>query len=230
MAIQEIGFNRSNLYQIKDDDGDNGGLVNLLGATNVSLDPFGGTAIDGLALANSARLFGTNSVTNELYELSRVDGDATLIGPVAIDGPGGQPWDIVGGLAHNTTNDTTYTLARNQIPAPFTSSPNAAIPDPGSLTSTIGVPATVLGTVADLNVTLSITHPNVSQLSVSLRSPDDTTTVSLVAAGTASGANLTGTSFNDETLNTIADGTAAVYRYIPAGWRSFRFRRSGRQR
>ncbi len=81
MAIQEIGFNASNLYQINDT-GPEAGKVNLIGATNVSdVDPLAGTAIDGLALVNSGRLFGTNSVTNELYELSRVDGDATLIGP-----------------------------------------------------------------------------------------------------------------------------------------------------
>ncbi len=207
VAIQEIGFNASNLYHINDT-GPEAGKVNLIGATNVSdVDPLAGTAIDGLALVNSGRLFGTNSVTNELYELSRVDGDATLIGPVAIDGPGGQAYDIVGGLAHNNATDTTYALARNQLVSE-TSSPAVAIPanvitDPINAITIAGVS----GTVADLNVTLNITHPDVSQLEISLRAPDGTL-IDLVEDGDASGANFTGTNFDDEALEDYTAGTA----------------------
>jgi subtilisin-like proprotein convertase family protein len=79
-----------------------------------------------------------------------------------------------------------------------------AVPDNGTLTATL--PAQLVGgPLQDVGVTLSVTHPDVSQLKAYLTSPAGTKV--LLAAGGA-GANLSGTAFDDEAATAFAAGTA----------------------
>ncbi len=75
---------------------------------------------------------------------------------MAIDGPGGQAYDIVGGLAHDDATDTTYALARNQL-VTETGSRRSRFPEGGPTDSNDQRSPGVVGTVADVNVTLNIT-------------------------------------------------------------------------
>ena len=98
------------------------------------------------------------------------------------------------------------------------------IPKAGTLTSTIPITGTGLS-VSNLSVQVNITDPNDASLALSLVAPDGTT-IPLVAAGKASGANFTNTVFSDAppanglvlTIPTAPAGSAAPYSltYQPA--------------
>ena len=83
------------------------------------------------------------------------------------------------------------------------------IPKSGTLTSTIPIAGTGLD-VSSLTVQVNITDPDDSSLKLTLEAPDGTM-VPLVAAGTASGANFTNTTFSD---SPTANGLTST---IPAG-------------
>ena len=89
--------------------------------------------------------------------------------------------------------------------------PYQPIPKAGTLTSTILIANTGLN-VSSLTVKLNITDPNDSSLALSLVAPDGTT-IPLVAAAGASGANFTNTTFSDAPpangqTSTVAAGAA----------------------
>ena len=79
---------------------------------------------------------------------------------------------------------------------------NVAIPDGGAtpLTSTIIINHAPDFTIQDLNVRVTINHPRLSDLTVTLIAPDGTR-VKLVQGAT--GVNLPGTTFDDESLTPI---------------------------
>jgi len=87
----------------------------------------------------------------------------------------------------------------------YTTSPNAKINDVSTVTSSITVAASY--PIVDVNVSVTITHPSDSDLSLALVAPDGTK-VPLVNAATISGANLTGTVLDDQALSPITAGTA----------------------
>jgi subtilisin-like proprotein convertase family protein len=79
---------------------------------------------------------------------------------------------------------------------------------PGVLNSQVVIPSSVLGIVdSSLQVQLSISNPNDSNLSAVLIAPDGTQ-VTLFAAGTLAGANLTNTIFSAGSSTPITSGTA----------------------
>jgi subtilisin-like proprotein convertase family protein len=89
----------------------------------------------------------------------------------------------------------------------YTSNGSVAIPDdaPGGITSDIAISDNL--TINDVNVKVNITHPRVSDLTLFLIGPDNTTVVLSDQTG-VSGADYTGTIFNDQAAGTIDSGTA----------------------
>ncbi len=90
------------------------------------------------------------------------------------------------------------------IPAAGTASGAGVLNSQQLVVPAAGNPSTV---DSSLQVQLSITHPNDSALSAVLIAPDGTK-VSLFAAGTLSGQNLTNTEFSDQAATLITAGTA----------------------
>jgi subtilisin-like proprotein convertase family protein len=80
-----------------------------------------------------------------------------------------------------------------------------AIPDPGTVSSTLNVPDSF--TILDLNVALDITHTYTGDLRARLKSPDGTQVLLFSGYG-SSGDNLHGTVFDDEAATPIWDKTA----------------------
>jgi subtilisin-like proprotein convertase family protein len=90
--------------------------------------------------------------------------------------------------------------------------PFLLIPKSGTLTSTILISSTGLN-VSNLSVKVNITDPNDASLALTLVAPDGTM-VPLVAAGSASGANFTNTTFSDAPA---ANGLSLSIPTAPAG-------------
>jgi len=83
-----------------------------------------------------------------------------------------------------------------------------ALPDDGSTTSVIIVPAiNAITTLSDVNVTLDITHPAVEDLDVFLQSPTGTTVELFTDVGGAN-ANFTATTLDNSAGTSITAGTA----------------------
>ena len=87
----------------------------------------------------------------------------------------------------------------------YTTSPGTKINDLSTITSQLAVADSY--PIVDLNVTVKITHPSVSDLRLTLIAPDGTQ-VRLVNVGDVSGSNLTNTVFDDEAVKSINQGTA----------------------
>ena len=68
--------------------------------------------------------------------------------------------------------------------------------------------------IEDLEVTLNITHPDVSQLRIVLEDPSGTQRV-LVQNGTATGANFTNTTFSSQGTGPLTGHGAVPERYLP---------------
>jgi Proprotein convertase P-domain./FG-GAP repeat. len=79
----------------------------------------------------------------------------------------------------------------------------------GSLVSTLMIPDNADFTLADLNVSLSITHPRDSDLTAQLIGPDGTT-ITLFANVGGSGANFTNTIFDDTAQQNIGTTTTTA--------------------
>ncbi len=86
-----------------------------------------------------------------------------------------------------------------------THSPSLAIPDLGTVTSSIDVPDNFL--IADLNVTLNINHQRAQDLDVFLIGPGGTTRIELFTDVGGNGVNFTGTTLDDEATTAITSGT-----------------------
>lgn len=91
-------------------------------------------------------------------------------------------------------------------------SPNVPIPDfaaiPGHVESTQTV-SNLAGAISDLNVKLNIVHPNVGDLTISLRNDDTGKTVKLIDRRGGAGNNFTNTVFDDQSGSLIANVMAA---------------------
>lgn len=98
------------------------------------------------------------------------------------------------GILNSTTVNHTFnnTTTRN-------------IPDLATIRSTINVP-TDAGRVTDLNVSLDITHPNITDLSATLISPSGTR-IKLFQTLTSNGPGFTGTTFDDSAAVHINNAT-----------------------
>ena len=95
-----------------------------------------------------------------------------------------------------------------------------SIPDPGSITSTVTIAAPANGTggsISDVDVELTLTHPAVGELSADLTAPDGTVVHLFTGVG-GSGANMTGLILDDQTTTPISAGTAPFSgRFRPSG-------------
>jgi len=80
-----------------------------------------------------------------------------------------------------------------------------SIPDNGVLTSTIVVSDSF--SISDINITLDITHPRVTELQIFLRGPDGTV-IQLFNGTGVSGQNLRNTVFDDEAATSITTASA----------------------
>ena len=90
-----------------------------------------------------------------------------------------------------------------------------AIPNPGTVVSTLSVPNVVL--IRDIDVTINITHTAVGDLVVWLQSPLGTKIPLFTNLGTG-GANFIGTTLDDESLQSIGSGAAPFTgRFQPEG-------------
>jgi subtilisin-like proprotein convertase family protein len=137
-----------------------------------------------------------------------------------------QPTDPIAGtwrlLVNNIFGDVTpprFTMTLQdwgvRVSRDFTATGFAtlAVPDAGTLVTTLPAPLSG-GPIQDVDVRLDVTHPDVSQLKVSLVSPAGTV-VRLAANGT--GPNFTNTRFDDEASAKFAAGTGpytAAYRPV----------------
>ncbi|MFM7519882.1 MAG: S8 family serine peptidase, partial [Planctomycetota bacterium] len=91
----------------------------------------------------------------------------------------------------------------------------AAIPDPGTLTSSLTV-AGLTSPIGDVDVTVSITHTWVSDLTLTLIAPSGRR-IQLASAVGGSGDNFAATIFDDEATTAISAGTPPFTgRFIPA--------------
>lgn len=93
--------------------------------------------------------------------------------------------------------DYTQTLCSNTVPK--------TIPDLSAIYDTI--PLTYIGGIKDINVIVNIVHTRVSTLNLSLIGPDGTT-IDLSSDNGGSGSNFTNTTFDDEAMISIKNGTA----------------------
>lgn len=88
----------------------------------------------------------------------------------------------------------------------YTKNAGTKIPDLSSITSSLVVSDSY--PIMDLNVTVTIAHPDIYQLSLTLVAPDGTEVVLLNAFSVTHGnANLTNTVFDDESANLIYSGS-----------------------
>jgi subtilisin-like proprotein convertase family protein len=89
----------------------------------------------------------------------------------------------------------------------------AVISDADFVESVLYVPAT--GKITDIDITLNLSHPDVSELSVQLVSPGGAG-ILLAGGDSLSGANYTGTTFDDEAALSISLGsTPYTGHFIP---------------
>lgn len=79
------------------------------------------------------------------------------------------------------------------------------IPDMSSLYDTI--PVTYIGGIKDIQVNMNISHTRVSTLNISLIGPDGTA-IDLSSGNGGSGSNFTNTTFDDEAMISVKNGTA----------------------
>jgi subtilisin-like proprotein convertase family protein len=141
-------------------------------------------------------LIGASSVAGEVF--NDANANATLD-----NGESGlQGWTVY----QDTNNNSTY-----DAPATNTfslSSLNLSIPNnnPTGVTSN-NVVSGFTGNVLDVNVTLDITHPRDSDLTITLISPNNTSIVLASHVG-GNGANFTGTTFDDSATLSITNALA----------------------
>lgn len=141
----------------------------------------------------------TNNDNDSLAISGRVFNDAN--GNSILDGgevglPGWRVYQDVNG--DSTFGGSPVSVSSADVPK--------AIPDVSTATSTLAVSGTT-GTVADINVTLNITHTYDSDLVVTLISPTGTQVVLMNQEG-GSGDNFTGTILDDQAATPISTGSA----------------------
>jgi len=145
----------------------------------------------------------TATFTIELNELGEIrgskwndlDGDAEWDN----DEPGLEDWTIFLDLNENGLHDTTtQSIASTNVPL--------AITDLTTITSTLEVDA-LLGTVSDVNVTVSITHTFDGDLDVFLVGPTGAQVELFTDVG-GNGQNFTGTTLDDQAALLISAGSA----------------------
>ena len=103
------------------------------------------------------------------------------------------------------SNAATVTVQVNPKTTTYSNATAQSIPDNGVLTSTIVISDSF--NIADINVTLDITHSRVSDLQVFLRGPDGTV-IQLFSGTGVSGQNLRNTVFDDEATTSITTASA----------------------
>ncbi|NQV25160.1 MAG: proprotein convertase P-domain-containing protein [Rhodopirellula sp.] len=115
--------------------------------------------------------------------------------------PGLAGWSLYSDVNNNGVRDestTTSTFSATGLPVP--------IVDHGQTYSTISVSG-LEGTITDVNVTVTLTHPVDKQLNIAIYSPLNTITILAQFVG-GEGDNFTNTVFDDEAATTVASGTA----------------------
>jgi subtilisin-like proprotein convertase family protein len=95
---------------------------------------------------------------------------------------------------------TPHTYSRSHIPG-------LAIPDAGTVTSTIEVPEND-DFISDLNVTLNINHQRAQDLDVFLIGPGGTPRIELFTDVGGNGLNFVGTTLDDQATTSITSGSA----------------------
>ncbi|HZN68882.1 MAG TPA: proprotein convertase P-domain-containing protein [Tepidisphaeraceae bacterium] len=179
---------------------------------DVAIAPDGKVVVGGYSLNNmmAARYFGDAGLPQDPGTISGVvyqDNDADGVRDVGE--PGLADWMVYLDLNNNGVLDGgTSTVTR-------TEEPPRQIPDGTGVAVSDLVVSGLGGTVSDVNVTLNITHPYVSDLAVYLISPTGTRVRLLQDVGGA-GDNFTNTTLDDEASQSINLGAAPFTgRYRP---------------
>ncbi len=135
-------------------------------------------------------------------------------------------------LASNPSTLTNWSLAIT--PNPVTTSQTFSVTAPVAIPASTPVssPIAITGqgtstTVANLNVTLNLSFPNLGDLSAVLVGPDGTTQVTLFNAGALTGSSLVNTVFSATASTSLVFGNIALHRDIQ-GDRSSRPRQADR--
>ena len=111
--------------------------------------------------------------------------------------------DYSGNLLDYNNAPIVYQAPTSSINQPITSATTTSLSSALSITS-----QNPSATVDSLTVQLSLTHPNLADLSAVLIGPDGKTKVTLFNAGDLAGANLGSTTFSDSATAGLATGTA----------------------
>ncbi len=118
--------------------------------------------------------------------------------------PGIGGWEVFLDSNGNGALDVTETpavFASTDVDKPF------GTPQPNFINSTVLVSG-ITGNLADLNLRLNVTHPNLPDMNVNLTAPDGTTMAFDLLGYSLSGANLVDTVLDDEASGALDTGTA----------------------
>ena len=156
-----------------------------------------GTATADVTVSNGTTL-------NPTVTLTSVNGEGALaiaIGPgTAVDSSSQSALEAGPSDAVMVSVDFTSSVhSTSGAPVP--------IPDSGSITSTLTIPAGSAVQIADIDVTLNITHPHLADLAVSLTAPMGIP-VQLIPSNGLSGADFSGTILDDAAANPLSAGSA----------------------
>ncbi len=193
------------------------------GASNVVASP------QTLAVGRPATVASTGTASADFYAAARVLATRQIAIPFTLTDATGTlareiraQYSLNGGGSWKPALAATGTPTTNfaTLPERFPVRPSVPldIPDAGQRTSVVAVAAPAngtVGTVTDVEVELTLTHPAVGDLIVTLTAPDGTA-VELFAG--LSGANVTGAILDDQAATAISAGTAPFSgRFRPTG-------------
>jgi large repetitive protein len=188
----------------------------------------GGQSFSGMATVNAGGNFGAQRDTAPRIVISQGNVSGTVTG-----GKVTAVWDDFGTLALATPTplDRLMTSSITGLTSLTASAAPGVIPDAGANNTptttpfNINVPAGANFTVADLTVTLDVSHPSDTELSAVLKAPDGTL-VPLFNSGNVTGVNLgigtggalLGTTFDVNSPRALANGAAPyIGSFRPAG-------------
>jgi subtilisin-like proprotein convertase family protein len=177
-------------------------------AVNDSKTTTRGTPVSIAVLANDTDANGDVLSVNSFSQPA--NGTVTFANGIATYTPrsgftGTDTFTYVATDGQSLSNVATVTVQVNPKLTSYARTTAQSIPDEGVLTSTIVVSDSY--TIADINLTLDITHTRVSDLQIFLRGPDGTV-IQLFSGTGVSGQNLHNTVFDDEAATSITTAAA----------------------
>jgi subtilisin-like proprotein convertase family protein len=177
-------------------------------AVNDSTTTPRGTPVNIAVLANDTDANGDVLSVNSFTQPA--NGTVTFANGIATYTPrtgftGTDTFTYVATDGQSQSSAATVTVQVNPKLTNYSRTTAQSIPDEGVLTSTIVVSDSF--TIADINVTLDITHTRDSDLQIFLRGPDGTV-IQLFNGTGVSGQNLRNTVFDDEAVTSITTASA----------------------